>query len=667
MHSHFFCYLAILVGITQFQWGFEIPSGWSSVSFNISTATSPDQIFGEQLVNVEQIVGIEGQRFSLWSTSSPSSGLLTLLMPDQGYFIKTRSSFNLAGTGTYSQMDYPLTTGYQLIPLKSEESLQSLTQPIHPWSQRLYSVWGLYANRWYAFYPGQNLAYAEAVNQILSTSSVLPLTALTPGQAYFVGLRPLLKKIELRSIKLSSGAVRGARLDFDAMVEPNLLNQALLSNSLMRLGAPLTDSNGNWSGEIFLPQNSKVMAAQWQAINGASTTYGSDLLPNEFRYSTHTLDPTSSIEVIHRLNFSPLSNLIYFERLRDTQSSQSTIASHFLGQFLEQESAGFSQFNSAPLDLFGSPSRVINPLNQVSFLGANFTTPESDIINLAHQIGNGIIERRFPVSHQFLNSMLDSRSNFNEFYNIYQQNLLNSLREGLDDFKDLDRLFSPMINLGGPSLRFVGNPSSNQNFLVLNAIRFGNSDALISFIDDGVAELIPLNSEQFVFSDYPEFLSIPLGSQNGLEQVTGMLNLSLISKNESQVPFARVTALNFVIGRSDRQSLCPFSGKLRQWQMCVQIEDNSLIKFHYKYQLQESSGIFPNSLDSGDTHLSPAGFIEIPILAYVSKASSELTDKFRDLDLELRINTQGIKFSLNGSDSLVFEEFYIRNLRVNSN
>ena len=77
------------------------------------------------------------------------------------------------------------------------------------------------------------------------------------------------------------------------------------------------------------------------------------------------------------------------------------------------------------------------------------------------------------------------------------------------------------------------------------------------------------------------------------------------------------------------------------------------------------SGTNMNSLDSGDTHLSKAGFIEIPILAYVQKAGN-ISDKFRDVDLELRISLEGFKFALNGFGDREFHDFRIGNIRINS-
>ena len=62
---------------------------------------------------------------------------------------------------------------------------------------------------------------------------------------------------------------------------------------------------------------------------------------------------TTSFEKITRINFL-LTNAVYFQRLeRSRESSQSNkVAANLLSQLVEQESVGFSDFNSAPFQLF---------------------------------------------------------------------------------------------------------------------------------------------------------------------------------------------------------------------------------------------------------------------------------------------------------------------------
>ena len=161
-----------------------------------------------------------------------------------------------------------------------------------------------------------------------------------------------------------------------------------------------------------------------------------------------------------------------------------------------------------------------------------------------------------------------------------------------------------------------------------------------------------------------------MGSFNSVNEVTGKMRLSLLRRDSSEPPFTHVTATQFTIALKDRDDLCPFSsGSAERYQMCIQIADNSAVKFYYQYLHNgfplTGSGTNMNSLDSGDTNLSKVGFIEIPILAYVRKAGN-ISDRFRDLDLELTISFEGFKFALNGFDDRQFEGFRIVNLRINS-
>ena len=665
--------LIILIIIFR-GWSFDFPSGWSTIAFDITTATSPEAIFGNKINEVEQLIGITDLRFSSWNSSSSSGTILTSLEPDHGYFIKVKSAFSLHGIATYSESHYKSVTGFQLIPLKSEESLNSLTATEHSWSERLYAVWGLHGNHWYAHYPGENLAYESALNDLFSTNSVRALTQLTPGQAYFIGLRPLMKKVALKSIRVNSRMIQGAKLNFDFLNENESRSVARIDGQAFQLGAPLTNELGNWSGEIFLPVNSSILIGQWQTVQASSSVSGSKLISNEIMYSSHKLDPSSSVESLNRLNFSPLSNLVYFERLQgDTQSSTSRIAAHFLGQFVEQDSLGFSPLNTAPMQLFKTSSLSIDPLNLESFKGQMAGSLESDTVNLSHQLANGIILRKFEDSNKLLDHLLSGLSGIDLIENTASRALLNNLRSGLDTFNQLDNVLSEMFNQRGPSLRYVATESSNHGFMALNALEVGNVPAIVKSINNKVAELAPIDSDQFIFTGYPDHIRIPIGSQNSLNLATGKMVLSLLN-NESGVPYAYVTANNFQIAHHNNSGLCPFNPQENRRDICVQISDNSKINFAYEYiegnLSLPGSGTIINSIDLGDTNLSSSGYIEIPILNYVKKAralgSVDITEKFRDQNLELKIQTEGIDFSLNGLSDYQFNTFYIKNMRINS-
>ena len=108
----------------RLTWGLSIPAGWSSVSFPITQISSPSEVFGTGISNIEEIVGLEDRRFTYWNINSTgNSDTLTRLYPNRGYFIKSDSTFDLSQAATFSLANYPLTTGFQLIPLKSGETL----------------------------------------------------------------------------------------------------------------------------------------------------------------------------------------------------------------------------------------------------------------------------------------------------------------------------------------------------------------------------------------------------------------------------------------------------------------------------------------------------------------------------------------------------------------
>ncbi len=672
MTCRLICFSALFFLSIQFTWSLNIPEGWSSVSFAITTPSSPSQVFGSNITNVQQIVGLESQRFTFWDTSSmQSSDVLTELFPDRGYFIKASSAFQLLETATFSLSDYPLTTGFQLIPLKSAETLTSLTNPMNPFASRIYAVVGLYASRWYMHYPGEGLSYTSAVSQVLQTTSVSSLTEITPGFAYYIGLRPLLKRVRVQSVRLSSKMVQGAKLNFGALDGLDSSNSLFLANSSFSLGSSLSNTQGDWSGDVFVPYESQTLISQWQAVNGASAVGSTDLVSGEFMYSTYRLDTTTSFETIPRINFSPLTNLISFQRLTDNENSQGSLAANFISQLVEQESGGFSDFNTSPLQLFEASTSSLNPLHNLSFRGRNSSSLESTVVNLAHQLSNGLIQRKFDNSNQLIDDLSDFSTLNSNPIQVESQQFLNSLRQGLDSYNDLSSVMVELNNSNGPNLRLISRNVSSDAFLTLNALQVGNQSAVIENIDNEIADLVPNNGEaQFIFDEYPEFLRIPLGSYNAVNEVSGKMGLSLVRRNSSGPPFAHVTATQFTIALKDRDSLCPFSSSnTEKYQMCVQIADNSAVQFRYQYLHNgfplTGSGTNMNSLDSGDTHLSKAGFIEIPILAYVQKAGN-ISEKFRDVDLELRISLEGFKFALNGFSDREFHDFRIGNIRINS-
>ena len=79
--------------------------------------------------------------------------------------------------------------------------------------------------------------------------------------------------------------------------------------------------------------------------------------------------------------------------------------------------------------------------------------------------------------------------------------------------------------------------------------------AIIQNIEDQLAYLVPSNSNtQFTFDEYPQFLRIPLGSYNSVNEVTGKMSLSLLRRDSSQPSFAHVTASEFTIALKDRMT-----------------------------------------------------------------------------------------------------------------
>ena len=76
------------------------------------------------------------------------------------------------------------------------------------------------------------------------------------GFAYFVGLRPLLK-VSIESVRLNSKTVQGAKFKFSTINQIDL-DTSFLNESSFKLGAALSNDRGEWSGDVFVPFESKT-------------------------------------------------------------------------------------------------------------------------------------------------------------------------------------------------------------------------------------------------------------------------------------------------------------------------------------------------------------------------------------------------------------------------
>ena len=141
--------------------------------------------------------------------------------------------------------------------------------------------------------------------------------------------------------------------------------------------------------------------------------------------------------------------------MKDHDSSQSNLAANLLSQLVEQDTVGFSDFNTAPFQLFNDGLSNKNPLHESSFTGRNLSTLESTSIDLAHQIGNSLLGRNFDNSNELIGSLSPLYKINAKPFQILSQQFLNSLRNGLDSYTDVDSVLIELNNYGGPNLRLI--------------------------------------------------------------------------------------------------------------------------------------------------------------------------------------------------------------------
>ena len=159
-----------------------------------------------------------------------------------------------------------------------------------------------------------------------------------------------------------------------------------------------------------------------------------------------------------------------------------------MSQLVEQESLGFSAFNTAPFQLFKTM------VNEESFASVEFyealSALESTSIDLAHQVGNSLLGRIFESSNKLLDALSPLYKNHSKPIQV-RSRVFEFIESGLDSYTDLNSVLVELNNYES-NLRLISQQSTNDVFLILNAIEIGDQSAIIQNIDDQLAYLVPV-------------------------------------------------------------------------------------------------------------------------------------------------------------------------------
>jgi hypothetical protein len=630
-----------------------LPQGYSLVYFPVETSTLIGEVFGDDLPKVSGLFGIDA-RSKRWSgmsqttSSDPSLKILTRIEPLQGYFLNLNQKWELSERLT-SESIYPIRTGFSLLPIASNETLESLTHS--NLSTRLFAIFGLHGNNWQAYFHDPTPALGKIENSLFSSSSVQPLKELSPSHAYFLGCRPLLKRLSVDKLLAFPPPATQARISFGLSLEPD----GKISEKLTFLGRNKTNDAGKWSGDIFVPESETQI---FMEIEG---TQSSRLATRNFSglslLSPIFLRPELKEENLQQVNLTPFTTVLALDVSVRKDLAATELASRWIGPLFEEDlGSGFNPFSKGAYGVLSAG------WNNSSFQGYASSQPETSAMNIIHQVMNTILSQSSQDVFSFISDYgkgLQSPSLvMNSQINIIRTLVYSSLAE---NSLGIGVLLNQLNTLGGPNLNpSPENISDPSGILILNQIYLGSVPAVIESIQDNEAIVVPLTpSNGFQFQDFPDALKIVFSPLNPVQITTPSLTVVLENPLDPENHFARVTLNTFRIEMQDKHRIY------------VEFPQGEFFDFSFSIpgnQVPKASGSSPNkTLDSGDYRLGlRSDSLEVPIKAYIDKADGSfvnLQTAFPE-QINLSLEFTGTSFSMHGRSDLSFHKIRIENLSI---
>jgi len=620
-----------------------LSTGFSLLSPQVNGSITPSALVSNH-PQIHSIYKIKADGSSLEEYLTQSSvlsyPLLSSIQDGDTLFLGVQGSLDLTLSTTHSTPAVSSQTGYGWFRANSQMSLQSLTQTAL--SSRAFAVFGLHNNVWYGYFHNPNQVFQNIRSQLLQQNSIRNLTELTPGFSYFVGNKPDMDSVQVLSLAQLPAPMSTARIKFQTRTSS--------SGELRQLSLSRTDAQGDWSGEVFYPKGQSRLIAK--------LTTGSTIL-----FSPLEVDSSQSQSIQTRLNFSTLtSHLAHDLSAKEGKTVNQSLHTLATSLFTVEEQASFSPFSRALETL--STQGVHSPL----LVSQSSSTPQS--------FGNGILIQALDealggptttLNQQYMNLLTNPSAPIDQgLSNLYTQILNNA------GSQNVGTLLNSLNNTAGLNPRVESSREAGNDFLILPHINIGNQSARITSVENNIASLTPLDTSTttFVFNGFPSSLEIPLSSFSPLRQATGtiLIELKLVSDPASLAATVEAAPFRIEYHQGQQSGSCLVSSNSKTYKVCAQIDDQALINASYK--LPDGSFAIitdrPNSLDSGDTLLSSPDILQIPVLSYVQKSQSNLTENFTGVVLSLDFRfSGGIRFRLAPDRSTVIQGFRVERLLVN--
>lgn len=636
--------LIILVFTCSLSYSATLSTGFTFLSPQVNGSITPSALVSAH-PEIHSIYKIKADGSSLEEyliqSSVRSYPRLSAIQDGDSLFLGIQGSLNLTLSTTHSTPPISGQTGYGWFRANSQMSLQSLTQTAL--SSRAFAVFGLHNNVWYGYFHNPNLAFQNIRSQLLQQNSIRNLTELTPGFSYFVGNKPDMDSVQILSLAQLPAPLSTARIKFQTQT------QTSSTGELTQLGLSRTDDQGDWSGEVFYPKSQSMLFAR---LTSGSTALLSPL----------EVDSSRSQSIQTRLNFSTLtSHLSHDLSSKEGKTVNQALRSLATSLLTVEDQASFSPYSRALETL--TTQGIHSPL----LASQNSSNPQS--------FGSGILIQALDealggpgstLNQQYLNLLTNPSAPIDQSLASFYVQILNNAGS-----QTVNTLLNSLNNAAGLNARVESSREAGNDFLILPHINIGNQSARITSVENNIASLSPADTSTttFVFNGFPQSLEIPLSSFSALRQATGtiLIELKLVSNPASLAATVEAAPFRIEYHQGQQSGSCLVSSNSKTYKVCAQIDDQALINASYK--LPDGSFAIitdrPNSLDSGDTLLSSPDILQIPVLSYVQKSQSNLTENFTGVVLSLDFRfSGGIRFRLAPDRSTVIQGFRVERLLV---
>ena len=625
-----------------------IPPGISLLSIAVSEPTEISTVLGDsyQSLNGAYFISPDQVRwkahYASESTSAAGYETFSFLLPQTPVFLDFQTSQDLPPGDLDSSAAYDVATGWVLSPIRSGETLESLTQTAG--MERLFAIFGLEGGVWRGKLLQAVGKTGEVYEEFFSSDSVEPLVELSSGRAYWMGFLPLGRRVSIASAATFPTGIAKARMRFGTSLDSFYIPSPPISFPGLRH----TSSDGSWKGDLYVPDSASRIFTRLDSV--AETTHLSLELDGPLLSVIDLPAGTQSLEVA-LLPLSRYSTQLALESSfkRDLSLREQNL--DFLGPILSIDTGG----GPSPLSRAAFPL-LSTVLEDSSFQGMTYPDTETSTGALIHQIANRLLDDKNSSALEFLLDQGKSLSQQEERVSLRDQ-----IYSGLQDDLQIAILLNELSNLSLSS--WVTTPNLAQNptqVILLNQFFLGNLEARVSEITEKTALLEPVHFSSFDFTGLPDALKFSLGSLGKTLNSSVTLTVRIENAAEPENHFALVKLNGFQLHTLSNYKVYAEFPQGQKFEFSFRVPGNNIVA---------ASGESTNqSLDEKDVRTGRTNRLEIPIENYISKANGKFGLSIAEdfgMELNLILEFEGLDFLLHGSSSYGFSKMIIPGVRLN--